>query len=88
MAYNKEENYCTLSPDTLMGVTFNFGCYLHDRHYRNEVKNRLTRKGADVLLRRRIQKSFNIAGKQRRGFIISWIYYIAVRLTGSLFWKK
>lgn len=86
MSYNKELNYCTMSPDELFGVRFNFGCYLHDRHYRNEVKRRLTRKQADSLLKQRIQKSFNIAGKPKIGKLVSWVYYIAVRLTARRFW--
>jgi len=49
--YNPKKNYCTWSPDTILGVTINHGCYLHDRHYRNERKHRFTRKGADQLLR-------------------------------------
>ncbi len=49
--YNKELNYCTFSPDRIFGVYINYGCYLHDRHYRNERKVRLTRLESDRLLR-------------------------------------
>lgn len=51
MTYNKEEDYCTASPDVILGCIINYGCYLHDRHYRNERKVRLSRKDADILLR-------------------------------------
>ena len=88
MKYKREENYCSFSPDELFGVRFNFGCYLHDRQYRNEVKNRLTRKQADRLLMRRIEKSFKIKNKQFIGFIVSRIYYLAVRLIGWQYWEK
>lgn len=54
MDYIKKENYCSCSPDGLFGVRFNYGCYLHDRQYRNEVKNRKTRKQADKDLKRMI----------------------------------
>lgn len=57
MSYKKEENYCTLSPESILGCTYNYGCYLHDRHYRNERKVRLSRKDADILLRDIIYKT-------------------------------
>lgn len=49
--YNPKEDYCTASPDVILGCTINYGCYLHDRHYRNERKNRFTRLDTDILLR-------------------------------------
>lgn len=49
--YNPKEDYCTASPDVILGCTINYGCYLHDRHYRNERKIRFNRKDADILLR-------------------------------------
>lgn len=51
MSYDPKENYCSSSPDVIFGVTINYGCYLHDRHYRNERKERYTRLQADRLLR-------------------------------------
>jgi len=54
--YNKDLNYCTFSPEEIFGVKFNFGCYLHDRQYRNEVKIRKTRKQADKQLQKVICK--------------------------------
>lgn len=51
ISYNPLLDYCTLSPDVILGVKINYGCYLHDRHYRNERKVRLSRKEADQLLR-------------------------------------
>lgn len=87
MAYDKNENYCTFSPDRLFGVTFNYGCYLHDRQYRNEVKVRKTRKEADIQLKECIQREFS-DNKKIMGFFISWIYYIFVRLFGGVVWLK
>jgi hypothetical protein len=49
--YDKNEDYCTASPDVILGCTINYACFLHDRHYRNERKVRLSRKNADILLR-------------------------------------
>ena len=56
MTYNKNENFCTMSPDNILGATINYGCYLHDRQYRNEVKFRKTRKQSDQVLKNRIYK--------------------------------
>ena len=86
--YDKDKDYCTLSPDKLFGVNHNYGCYLHDRQYRNEVKNRKTRLESDKVLRDVIYKKYINAGKQRRGYIISRIYYYLVRLFGAFFWVK
>ena len=84
MTYNKKDNYCTFSPDSLFGVTFNYGCYLHDRQYRDEVVNRKTRKQSDLDLRDFIFNSY----KKKIGWIVSRIYYLAVRFFGGLTWKK
>ena len=50
-SYDPRFDYCTMSPDVVLGVVINYGCYIHDRHYRNERKVRLTRKEADQLMR-------------------------------------
>lgn len=49
--YDKNKNYCSMSPDSILGIYINYGCYIHDRHYRNERQSRLSRKRADQLLR-------------------------------------
>ena len=85
-SYNKNKDYCSYSPDELFNVKFNYACYLHDRQYGNEVKNRKTRLKADQDFRDRIYKIFIKHKKQRRGFIISRIYYYAVRIMGYKFW--
>lgn len=58
MSYNPKHNYCTLSPDSLFGVKFNYACYLHDRQYRNEVVARKTRKQADLDFFHKIREIF------------------------------
>lgn len=63
MKYNPNDKYCSSSPDVILGCNINFGCYLHDRHYRNERENRFSRKDADILLRDiiyRILKTSNV----------------------------
>lgn len=50
-------DYCTSSPDSILGCKINYGCYIHDRHYRNERKKRLSRKAADILLRNHIYRT-------------------------------
>lgn len=87
MTYKKEENYCTFSPDGLFGVRFNYACYVHDRQYRNEVEKRKTRKEADQEFRNLIYKQYRQASKKYLGWIISRIYYIAVRLFGWRSWE-
>lgn len=57
MKYNKDLDYCSSSPDVILGCTINYGCYLHDRHYRDERKIRFSRKDADLLLRNIIYKT-------------------------------
>ena len=64
MTYNKKLNYCTLSPDQLFRVRFNYACYLHDRQYRHEVKKRQTREEADIDLMKNIIKEFKKLNKK------------------------
>lgn len=87
MTYNKEENYCSYSPEGFFGVNHNYGCYLHDRQYGNVVKNRKTRKQADILLRDTIFKTYSGKNKKILGYFVSRIYYYAVRLFGRKNWQ-
>jgi len=80
LSYNKEEDYCSYSPDKLFGVNHNYGCYLHDRQYRNEVVNRKTRKQADLQLKNVMYSAYKKQNKKIIGWIVSRIYYIFVRL--------
>jgi len=84
--YIKSENYCTMSPDGLFGVRFNYSCYIHDRQYRNEVKIRKTRKEADLNFRNMIYDHFKKTNKKFLGFIVSRVYYYSVRLFARKAW--
>ena len=85
--YNKKENYCTFSPDSLFGIRFNYACYLHDRQYRNEVRKRQTREEADVDLFRNIIKEFKKSKKKILGILVGFIYYFIVRTFNRRYWK-
>lgn len=85
MKYNIKNDYCTMSPDGLFGVRFNYSCFLHDRQYRNEVVNRKTRKQADVDLKNHIYSFYKIRNKKIIGWIVSRCYYIGVRIFGTDF---
>ena len=80
MVYERDLNYCSYSPDELFGVRFNYACYLHDRQYRNEVIQRKSRLQADKDLCDMIYRAFVVADKKIRGWFVSRIYYIAVRI--------
>ena len=87
--YNKKKDYCTLSPDKLLGCLFNKACYLHDRQYRNEVVNRQSRLISDLALWKNIIKE---CYKVRKTSIIwSWrvgfVYFIGVRIGGRKLWR-
>ena len=88
MGYDAEENYCSFSPESLFGVKFNFACYLHDRQYRNEVKWRKSRLGADLDLKKGIMENYLKKRKWVAGFFVSWIYFLAVRIFSGRYWVK
>ena len=87
MAYDKNLNYCSYSPESILGVKINYACYLHDRQYRNEVKIRKTRKQADLDLRNRIYGKLTLANLRKVGLIVSRIYYLIVRVLGKKAWN-
>lgn len=86
MSYNKEENYCSYSPDKLFGVNHNYGCYLHDRHYSGNITKRKTRKQADIALKNNIYNSYAKQNKRIVGWFVSRTYYIFTRLFGAKFY--
>lgn len=88
MGYNKDHDFCSYSPDKILGVNHNYGCYLHDRQYRNEVKKRKTRKQADIQLRDVMYGVYSKNNKKILGWIVSRIYYIVVRIFGGITWKN
>ena len=85
--YNKSDNYCTFFPDELFGVNYNYACYLHDRHYRNEIKNRLTRIEVDRMLREIVIRKYKEKNKHIIGFFVGWVMYFGVRIMPFV-WRK
>jgi len=73
----------------VIGIKYNYGCYLHDRHYRDERKKRLTRKGADQLLRKEVFKAFKGRGilKYIFGYFWAWSMYVGVRIGARRHYK-
>ncbi len=87
VGYNKTADYCSYSPDKLFGVKISYACYCHDRQYRNEVRLRKTRKGADNSLRNQIKNMFYKKNKKVLGLIVGNIYYFFVRIFGKRDWE-
>ncbi len=93
MAYNKNKDYCTMSPEGLFGVKFNYACYLHDRQYRNSVKNRKTRTLSDKELGIRISgfyarsnNDFKIFGfVSRNRVLILFRNHVLGRIVGKIY---
>lgn len=80
--YNPKIDYCTMSPDGLLGCNYGKACYWHDRQYRNQIVNRQSRLVSDFCLWGNIVKE---AWKVRKTSILWswWIgnkYFLAVRL--------
>jgi len=67
-----EADSCTLFPEG----TWSYCCKRHDRRYEN---NRLTRRQADILLKRCVAKENKL---------ISYIMYLGVRTFGWLYYNK
>lgn len=78
--YDPTADYCTLFPDKMLGVNYNYGCYLHDRHYRNERKRRLSRKDADKLLFKQVFLAYSKRKMYSFGLIWASLMYLGVRL--------
>ena len=92
--YNPNLDYCTLSPESLFGVHFNYACFLHDRHYRNEVKNRKSRKQADIDFRNKIfdifynnRKPINLGIKIKNPTLIKVISPVLGFLVSRIYFK-
>lgn len=88
MVYEEGADYCSFSPDVILGVRISKCCHNHDRQYRNEVKRRKSRLGADMALRDEIKAEFNKKNKDLIGLLVSYIYYLGVRLFCGKFWKN
>jgi hypothetical protein len=66
-----------LIPDEPCGVDISECCKLHDKGWTIEANKR-----ADLKLKERIEDKFIQAGKPIQGKVVSWIYYIGVRIGG------
>ena len=64
--------YCTLFPDGNWGEC----CKRHDRRYKNK---KLTKKQADILLRRCVKRKVSKVWGQTIGHLMGFIVYIGVR---------
>jgi len=77
----KKQNFCSVSPDKILGYDITDACRFHDEAYAkggSEDK----RKIADVLLRLDIAERLPKILKP-----IAWIYYFAVRTFGGKFFR-
>lgn len=88
MTYQANLNYCTLFPDKAFGVRYNYHCYLHDRQYRNEVKQRKSRLEADRDLKKGVFLEYKTANKKFIGFFMSWIIFLGAFALGFITWKR
>ena len=84
MGYKKDKDYCTLSPEKILGVKHNYACYLHDMDYYKQVR---TRKESDLLFRNRLYNIYRRQNKKYIGYVVSRVYYFFVRVFGWKFWK-
>lgn len=80
-----KQDYCSSSPDLVLGVDIGDCCALHDKNY---ITGIVSREQADVQLREDIKTRFAEANKPIRGFIVSWVYYFGVRIFGSSRWSN
>ena len=87
ITYNPNLNYCSMSPDSILGVKINHGCYLHDRHYRDERMVRLSRAKADLLLGKCIFRDMRKVFPVWFAFLTASVYYIVVRLFAGRAYK-
>lgn len=79
-------DYCTCFPDNLFGIDYSIDCYEHDLDYSS--KRKITRKQADLKLKKAVQEKFMKRNKKVSGWIISNLMYVGARLFGGLYWKK
>lgn len=79
-------DYCTASPDVVCGVDIGYrACRWHDKDY---AEKKISRKQADLDFKSNIQYAFKVVGKPMRGFFISWVYFLAVRIFGGPNWEN
>lgn len=79
----KRKNYCTLSPDTILGVYIGDACKLHDTHYRLNPKI-MTRKETDLVFLEQLKEKLN----KWYNRWIAYLYYFVVRLLCGPSWER
>ena len=76
-------DYCDIIPDVFFGVDLTNCCYKHDMDY---WKKPISRKEADLRLRRCITEKYKKAGKIKTAQIIPPILYFVLRIGGWIRW--
>lgn len=79
----EKNNYCDLIPDVLFSVDLSKCCYKHDVDY---WKKPISRKLADIRLKKCILRKFREKNKWKLGKYVSRIIYIVLRMGGWIKW--
>ena len=77
------KDFCSYSPDVLFGVDIGGCCEAHDEHYKFQE---VSREEADKQLEIDIEIKFIEADKPILGWLVSNIYFKAVRIFGGCRW--
>lgn len=81
--YNDKVDYCgpeglrisKFIPRKIAGVDINWCCYVHDRDWRDEKET-----ADDKRFRTCIQSQFDQRGKHKTGVVVSWLFFLGVRV--------
>ncbi len=79
-------NYCTCFPDSMFGLYYGELCFEHDLDY--SIQRNITKKQADLKLKKAVKEKFMEREKIFSGWIVSNLMYCGTRLFGGLYWKK
>lgn len=83
-----KEDFCSFSKESISGVDLSEICKRHDFQYADRVKNRKTRKQADLDFKKETYLAFKYSGKSFLGLIVSNYRYFFVRLFAWVRWIK
>lgn len=81
--YDPEHDYCgpeglhisKLIPRKIAGVDINWCCYRHDRDWQGGKDT-----ADDKRFRACIKAQFDQRGKHKTGFVVSWLFFLGVRV--------
>jgi len=77
----KGKDYCTNFPDSILGKSYAYCCYIHDVHYSNQpVALEMTRLIADNMLFKCVRK--------KRGLLVATLIWLGVRIFGAKYYKR